>query len=275
MTLDALIAEAFKEDLPGPDLTTDHLTIKEMNGNAFLVAKADLKLSGTEFFKKSIAYISPKSQIRWFFKDGDIVLNQQKVASIQGNLLEILKAERVALNFLCHFSGIATLTHRFVSACDDRSKLKILDTRKTLPLYREWQKKAVLDGGGVNHRLNLSTGIMIKENHIRVAGSIRAAVEQVRSHSREPIVVEVSNLDEVRQAVEMKVERLLLDNMNNDMIQQSLELIPDSVETEASGNMSLERVRSLSQIDGLDFISVGALTHSAPVADLSLLFLWS
>ncbi|MBY0315562.1 MAG: carboxylating nicotinate-nucleotide diphosphorylase [Bdellovibrionales bacterium] len=274
MTPEALIAEAFKEDLPGLDLTTDHLETKNIKGYAFLVAKSDLKLSGSLFFEKSIHHLSPQSQIRWFFKDGDTVLNQQKIASIHGNLLEILKAERVALNFLGHLSGVATLTYRYVSACGN-SPLKILDTRKTLPLYREWEKKAVLDGGGVNHRMNLSDSAMIKENHIRVAGSIRAAVEQVRKGTQAHLTIEVTTLDEVRQAVEMNPQRLLLDNMNDDLLRQSLELIPESIETEASGNMTIERVRTLSQIEGLDFVSVGALTHSAPVADVSLLFLWS
>lgn len=274
MTTETLIAEAFNEDLPGQDLTTDNLNEKNQTGYAFLVAKSDLKISGIELFEKSILYKSPQCQIRWFFKDGDIVLKNQKVASLHGNLIELLKAERVALNFLCHLSGVATLTHRYVSACGD-SQLKILDTRKTLPLYRHWQKKAVLDGGGVNHRLNLSTGVMIKENHIRVAGTIKKAVEQVRKAGQNFIVVEVTTLEEVQQAVALNVEHILLDNMSDDLIRQSLQLIPESIVTEASGNMSLERIQSLAQIQGLDYVSVGALTHSAPVADLSLLFMWN
>ncbi len=272
MTIHELVALAIAEDLPAGDITTDNLNLKEKKGHAFLIAKSDLKLSGQDFFNESLLTLCPQADIKWYFKDGDTILKTQKVASVYGNLLEIIKAERVALNFLGYFSGIATLTQQYVSACVPGSKLKILDTRKTLSPYRAWIKKAVLDGGGENHRQNLSDAVLIKENHIRIAGGITKAVTQIRQHVKSFVEVEVTNLKEVEEAISLDIQRLLLDNMNDDMLREALALIPEAIETEASGNMNLARVKTLSQLDGLDYVSVGALTHSAPCADLSLLF---
>jgi nicotinate-nucleotide pyrophosphorylase (carboxylating) len=272
MTIHDLVKLAFEEDLPSGDITTDHLDLKEKKGHAFLIAKSDLRLSGQEFFTESLRQLSPKTELKWYYADGDTVLKTQKVASLYGNLIEIIKAERVALNFLGFFSGIATLTQLYVSACEPGSNLKILDTRKTLSPYRPWIKKAVVDGGGENHRQNLSDAVLIKENHIRIAGSITKAVEQIRTHVKGFLEVEVTNLDEIKEAVQLDVQRLLLDNMTDEQIREALEIIPDKIETEASGNMNLARIRSLSRLQGLDYVSVGALTHSAPCADLSLLF---
>lgn len=272
MTILDLVELAFLEDLPQGDITTDHLETKEKKGHAFLIAKSDLRLSGKDFFNQSILFLSPTADIKWYFSDGDTILKTQKVASIYGNLLEIIKAERVALNFLGYLSGIATATQVHVSACAKNSQLKILDTRKTLSPYRPWIKKAVVDGGGHNHRQNLSDAVLIKENHIRIAGGITAAVQQIRKKVSTFIEVEVTNLDEVKEAVALDVQRLLLDNMTNEMIAEAVQLVPDSIETEASGNMTPARIQQLSAIEGLDFVSVGALTHSAPCADLSLLF---
>ncbi len=272
MTILELVNLAIQEDLPSGDITTDNLALKEKLGHAFLIAKADIKLSGSEFFHHSMLALSPSADIKWYFKEGDTVLKTQKVASIYGNLLEIIKAERVALNFLGFFSGIATLTQQYVSARAPHSKLQILDTRKTLSPYRPWIKKAVLHGGGLNHRQGLSDAVLIKENHIRIAGGITQAVQQIRKHTKEFVEVEVTTLDEIKEACALDIQRLLLDNMSDEMIQQALAFVPDNIETEASGNMNMARIKSLSQIDGLDFVSVGALTHSAPCADLSLLF---
>lgn len=272
MTIRELVELAFKEDLPNGDITTDSLDLKEKKGHAFLIAKSDLRLSGRDFFSESIQFLSPQSQIKWYYSDGDTILKTQKIASIYGNLIEIIKAERVALNFLGYFSGIATLTHVYVSACAENSTLAILDTRKTLSPYRSWIKKAVVDGGGKNHRSHLSEAVLIKENHIRIAGGITKAVEQIRKHVKGFIEVEVTNLAEVKEAVGLNVQRLLLDNMTDEMIAEALKLIPKEIQTEASGNMTVARIRTLSQFEGLNFVSVGALTHSAPIADISLLF---
>jgi nicotinate-nucleotide pyrophosphorylase (carboxylating) len=176
------------------------------------------------------------------------------------------------LNFIGHLSGIATLTRCFVEKVK-HTHCKIIDTRKTLPAYRDLEKKAVVNGGGQNHRMGLSDAILIKENHITVAGGLSKAVERVRQHSKEKIEVECATLDDVKEAVRMKVERILLDNMSNDLIAQSLKLMPDEMLSEASGNMKLDRVQSVAEL-GVDYISVGAITHSAPTADVSLLFDW-
>ena len=172
-----------------------------------------------------------------------------------------------------HLSGIATLTHAFVLQTQGTS-CRILDTRKTLPLYRELEKKAVVHGGGLNHRMNLSDAILIKDNHISVCGGITAAVQRVRVQSLKPIEVEARTLSDVEECVHLKVHRILLDNMDNELLRKSLEIIPSSIFTEASGNMTLDRVASVAKL-GVNFISVGALTHSAPSADVSLMFDWN
>jgi nicotinate-nucleotide pyrophosphorylase (carboxylating) len=271
LTAKDLIVAAFEEDIPHGDITTDNLGISEKMGFAFLIAKADIKLSGQYCFTESMLYMEPQCQVRWFFKDGDTVLKGQKIASIYGNLLQIIKAERVALNFLGRLSGIATYTHLFVSRIGP-THIKILDTRKTLPGFRALEKKAVIDGGGHNHRMNLSDAILIKENHIRLAGGITKAVSTLREKTNKPIEVEVTTIEEIQEAVALGVQRLLLDNMSSALIAKAMDVIPDSTEVEASGNMTVERVMELKNIQGLDYVSVGALTHSAPCADISLLF---
>jgi nicotinate-nucleotide pyrophosphorylase (carboxylating) len=272
MTLLELIRAAIKEDMPTGDVTTEALALKPRLGRARLKAKEDIVLSGAMPFEQTMYNLEPNAKVKWHFEEGDEILKNQIICTIEGDLLQILKAERVALNFLGHLSGIATFTRRFVKALAGTST-KVLDTRKTTPGYRELEKKAVTHGGGVNHRLNLSTAILLKDNHITVMGGLRQAVQRVRDHSRLPIEVEASTLEQVKEAVELKVHRILLDNMNNDLLRQARGLIPTSIETEASGNMSLERVRPIAEI-GIDFISVGALTHSAPCADVSLVFDW-
>ena len=238
-----------------------------------MLAKEDLVLSGRLVFEEVIGTLDSTARLTWYFKDGDFVLKGQHLCMIQGDLVQTLKAERVALNLLGHLSGIATLTRHFVDQVRN-TKTKILDTRKTTPILRELEKKAVRGGGGTNHRKNLSEAIMIKDNHIRAAGSITRAVTRIREHSQFPITVEVTTLDEVKEAVGLKVQRLLLDNMSNEVMKQVLAYIPPSIETEASGNMRLDRVKSVAEL-GVGFVSVGLITHSAPSADISLEFEWA
>lgn len=272
MTLNELIRAAIKEDMPQGDLTTESLALKPKMGRARLRAKADIVLSGTSAFDQTVETLEPTARVKWHFDEGDQILKGQIICTIEGDLMQILKAERVALNFLGHLSGIATYTRRFVEAVKG-TQTKILDTRKTTPGYRELEKRAVVHGGGHNHRMNLSTAVLIKDNHIAVMGGITAAVERIRAHTQTPVEVEVRNLEEVKEATQLKVQRLLLDNMNNEQLKDALKLIPEGIETEASGNMSLERVGSVAAL-GVNYISVGALTHSAPVADVSLEFQW-
>lgn len=272
MTLQELIRVAIKEDMPQGDVTTESLALKPRMGRARLKAKEDIVLSGAAAFEQSMLFLEPGCRVKWHFEEGDEILKNQIICTIEGDLVQILKAERVALNFLGHLSGIATHTRRFVKQVR-HTKTKILDTRKTLPAYRELEKKAVVHGGGVNHRMNLSAAILIKDNHISVMGGLAKAVRRVREHSPLPIEVEAGSLEQVQEAVELKAQRILLDNMDNDTLKKAVALIPDNIETEASGNMSVERVRSVAEL-GVHYISVGALTHSAPCADVSLVFQW-
>jgi nicotinate-nucleotide pyrophosphorylase (carboxylating) len=274
MTLMDLIHAALKEDMPHGDFTTDSLALAPRFGQARLIAKDDLVLSGTAPFEETVLVLDPTARLQWYFKEGDSVLKKQVICNITGDLVQVLKAERVALNFLGHLSGIASLTRKFVLQVE-KTRTRILDTRKrkTLPAYRELEKRAVTHGGGHNHRFSLSDAILIKDNHIALAGGLSKAVERVREHCKAAIEVECSTLEDVKEAARLKVERVLLDNMSNEMMKAALELIPVSIESEASGNMSLERVKSVAEI-GVDFISVGALTHSAPNSDVSLLFDW-
>lgn len=272
MTLHELIRAALNEDMPKGDLTTDSLALEPHLGRARLIAKSDLVLSGAAAFEQTVLSLEQEARLRWHFDEGQPVLRGQIVCTLQGDLLQILKAERVALNFLMHLSGIATLTSHFVQKVAG-TKCKILDTRKTTPAYRELEKRAVVHGGAENHRLNLSSAILIKDNHIAVMKGIRNAVERTRQHTTGPLEVEARTLDDVRECISLGVDRILLDNMDNETMTQALAMVPSSIKTEASGNMSLDRVRAVAQL-GVDYISVGALTHSAPAADLSLMFDW-
>lgn len=273
MTLSELIRDALKEDMPRGDVTTESLALKPRHGFARLRAKDDIVLSGTMAFEQTMHILEPQAKVSWHFEEGSPVLKNQILCTIEGDLVQVLKAERVALNFLGHLSGIATYTRKFVKAVEGTST-KIIDTRKTTPNLRDLEKRAVVHGGGFNHRMNLSTAILIKDNHIAVMGGIGPAISRVREHSKLPIEIEVKDAKETREAVELRAQRLLLDNMSNETLKEVLALIPDEIETEASGNMTVERVRSVAEL-GVDFISVGALTHSAPAADVSLQFEWS
>jgi nicotinate-nucleotide pyrophosphorylase (carboxylating) len=231
MTLLELIRAAIKEDMPNGDLTTESLALTPKLGRARLVAKEDMVLSGTAAFDQTIHMLEPSAKVKWHFEEGDRILNRQIICTIQGDLIQILKAERVALNFLGHLSGISTFTSKFVKEVEG-TQTKILDTRKTTPGYRDLEKKAVTHGGGENHRYNLSTAILIKDNHISIMGGIQNAVERVRAHSALPIEVEADNLERVKEAVNAKVQRILLDNMNNETLAQALKLIPSQIKTE-------------------------------------------
>jgi nicotinate-nucleotide pyrophosphorylase (carboxylating) len=273
MNLEELIKAAFDEDLPGLDITTDNLKLPPVRSEAKLLAKEDLVLSGSEAFVKSLRFQDPSAEIKWFFTDGDLILKNQIVAQVKADLALLLKAERVALNFIGPLSGVATLTRCFVQKVA-HTKTKILDTRKTLPGFRELQKQAVAHGGGANHRMNLTSAVMIKDNHISAAGGMTKAVSLIRASGIKMIEAEARTLDEVQEAVQCKVSQILLDNMSNETLKKSLQLIPSEIKTEASGNMSIERVASVAEL-GVTYISVGQLTHSAPSADFSLKIDWS
>ncbi len=270
MILKEFINSALREDCPHVDVTTQALDIFQKMGSARLLAKEDIILSGRELFTQTVLHLDPKAQVQWSFEDGQMAYRDQVVAIIYGNLVSLLQTERVALNFLGHLSGIASLTYCFVKEVDG-TQCQILDTRKTTPGYRSLEKRAVRHGGGCNHRLHLSETVLIKENHIDLAGGIYKAVQKVKEKKIHPIEVEVTSLFDAQEAVEAGATRLLLDNMSNGEMLECVRKIPAEITLEASGNMTIERVRSVADL-GIHYISVGALTHSAPCADFSLQF---
>lgn len=267
--LEDLVEQAIAEDLPEGDLNTDLLRADQREVRARILAKEDLVLCGQEAANLCFQRLGAKIQIKWQFNDGDLVLDRQTICTLSGPISEILKAERVALNFLGFMSGIATLTRCYVKKVES-TNCKILDTRKTRPGHREIEKYAVKVGGAENHRMNLSEAILVKENHIAAYGDLKTTLEVIRQHTKLPIEVEVKNLKELEVAVEQKVGRVLLDNMSLDDTYEAVRLTPPQIEIEASGNMNLDRVEEVAK-SGVHFISVGAITHSAPCADLSLI----
>jgi len=268
MFLLAAIRIALSED--GPDLTSTGIFNPDEMAQAQIVAKQSTIVAGLPILPLVLEFGDGACQVHLNVDDGERVSPGALVAAMQGPAAKLLKAERVMLNFLCHLSGIAELTSHYVKALQG-SGTRLLDTRKTLPGLRYPEKYAVLCGGGVNHRLNLVEMCMLKDNHIDRAGSITAAVQLLRkAHTPcPPIEVECRTLDEVREAVTCKVQRIMLDNMGSEGIRQSLELIPKEIETEISGGVSLENISELAEL-GADFISVGRLTHSAPASDFSM-----
>lgn len=270
MFLLATIRIALAED--GSDLTSQGLFTESDMAQALIVAKQDTVVAGLPIIPMVLEFGGQDCQVHLNVDDGDAVSEGTMVAALQGPAQQILKAERVILNFLCHLSGIANLAARYVEALKG-TKTTLLDTRKTLPGLRFPEKYAVLAGGGRNHRLTLSEMLMLKDNHIDRAGSIVEAVNQLRRTYSPcpPIEVECRTLDEVREATGCGVDRIMLDNMDAETTREALGLIPDSIETELSGGVSLENIREIAEL-GPDFISVGRLTHSAPVSDFSMQF---
>lgn len=273
--LRALIEIALQEDVGPGDYTTLWTVAGDREATAEIVARAPGTLAGSRVAEAVFARVDPSLEVELVASDGDRVEPGALVARIRGSARSILTAERVALNFLQRLSGVATLTRAFVEAVEGTGA-RILDTRKTTPGMRALEKAAVRAGGGENHRYGLHDMVLIKENHIRAAGGITQAVANVRAANDLGLAIEVeaTNLEEVREAVSAGVERVLLDNMPLPVLREAVEIVDRSgggIETEASGGVSLETVREIAST-GVDFISCGALTHSAPALDLSLLF---
>jgi len=264
---DILIKKAFNEDFANAGDVTSSAIFSDEKDNYFLLSKDDGVLCGIDFFKKVFLKIDENIELKIFKKDGEKIKNGEIVATIFGKVNSILKAERTALNLLSHLSGIASKTAKFVQKIS--GKTKILDTRKTLPTLRELQKYAVKCGGGENHRMGLFDLAMIKDNHIDAAGGIENAVRKIREKWNGKIEVETRNLSEVKIALNCGVDRIMLDNMNNETMQKAVKIICRKAETEASGNMNLERISAVSET-GVDYISVGELTHSVTAFDFSL-----
>ncbi len=266
-----ILENALNEDIGDGDVTTLCTVPDDLKVNANLWAKAQGVLAGAEVFSAAFQLLDKNIAVQWLVADGETVQTGQKLATVSGAARAILTAERVALNFLQRMSGIATLTRQMVEAIRG-TRARILDTRKTVPGLRYFDKWAVRIGGGENHRFGLYDMVLIKENHIEAAGGIRAAVQKVRACLPRPlpVEVEVKNLDELRQVLELNVDRILLDNMDVPMLKKAVQLVNGRIPLEASGNVNLQTVRAIAAT-GVDFISVGSLTHSVRALDLSLI----
>ncbi len=269
-----LIELALQEDLGDRgDITTDAVVPKETKGSAKIVAKQRGILAGLQVAAWVFEHVDPDLQFEALRADGEEVLAGETIATLSGRLRAILVGERTALNFLGRLSGIATYTRAFARAVQG-TKARILDTRKTTPGWRYLEKYAVRCGGGVNHRMGLWDQVLVKDNHVAAAGSLQEAVRRVIENLanrgiRATVVVEARSLEDVRDALALRVDRILLDNMHLEQLRQAVALVRGRVPLEASGNVTLENVRAVAET-GVDFISVGAITHSAPAFDLSL-----
>jgi len=267
--LTKIVRLALDEDRVTDDVTTDSLLEFDCRVKAEVLAKQDGIISGISAFKKTFQLVDPEISIRVFREDGSSVKTGEVVASVNGRESSILKAERTALNFLQRLSGIATTTARFVEKVKS-TQVSILDTRKTTPGMRYLEKRAVRDGGAMNHRMNLEAMALVKDNHIKMAGSITQAVQNIQAKfPHKKIEVEVKNLAEFREAMTLDVDCIMLDNFNSKMIEQATNLNQKKIKLEVSGNVTLENLGSKVQA-GIDFISIGALTHSYKSLDLSL-----
>ena len=264
-----LIKTALYEDINGREDITSSAIFEDEQDHFYLISKDMGILCGIDIFEKVFKTVDPSCKIKIEISDGARIEKNMIIAKIYGRVAAILQAERTALNFLSHLSGIASKTDKFVREAAGRST--ILDTRKTLPGLRELQKIAVRCGGGENHRMGLWDMVMIKDNHIDAAGGIQKAVQKVRERwgTKYEIEVETRDLDEVKEALQSGANRIMLDNMSIETMQKAVELINGKTETEASGNMILERISKVS-LTGVDYISVGELTHSVKAFDFSL-----
>ena len=270
LQVDQLILEALREDISSEDVTTNAVMREAVDGEVDLICKQDGVIAGLDVFKRVFELLDDKVRVEFYCKDGDEVKNKQLMGKVYGDIRVLLSGERVALNYLQRMSGIATYTHSVADLLKG-SKTKLLDTRKTTPNMRIFEKYAVRVGGGYNHRYNLSDGVLLKDNHIGAAGSVTKAVEIAKEYAPfvRKIEIEVENLDMVKEAVEAGADIIMLDNMSTEEMQEAIKIIDGRAETECSGNVTKENIGRLTAL-GVDYISSGALTHSAPIMDISL-----
>lgn len=270
MNADEMILSALREDITSEDISTNSVMREFRMGEVELICKQDGVIAGLEIFKRVFELLDEKTVIKFFCTDGDTVKNGEKLGVIRGDIRVLLSGERTALNFLQRMSGIATYTRSIADLLKD-SKTKLLDTRKTTPNMRVFEKYAVKVGGGYNHRFNLSDGILLKDNHIGAAGGVKEAVQMAKEYAPfvRKIEIEVENLDMLKEALEAGADIIMLDNMSVENMKEAVKLCKGKAETECSGNVTKENVAKLVDI-GVDYISSGALTHSSPILDLSL-----
>ncbi|WP_349679179.1 carboxylating nicotinate-nucleotide diphosphorylase [Clostridium sp. UBA4548] len=267
--IDKIILNALEEDMPWYDISTSAILKEDTQCSVQLISKDTGIIAGLMIFKRVFELLG-KVEIKFYKEDGDKVNNGELIAELSGSTSNILSGERTALNFLQRMSGIATLTSKFVSQLEGTSS-KLLDTRKTTPGLRILEKYAVKIGGGYNHRFNLSDGVMLKDNHIAAAGGIKKAVALVRSKGcyGKQIEVEVESLDMVVEALDAKADIIMLDNMDIETMKEAISIIAKRAISECSGNVNLKTIKDMA-LTGVDYISVGELTHSADILDFSM-----
>ena len=270
LNADNLILSALQEDITSEDITTNSVMPCYQLGEVELICKEDGVIAGLDVFRRVFELLDEKTEVSFTVKDGDFVTNGQKIGLVKGDIRVLLSGERTALNYLQRMSGIATYTRKIADLLKGTST-KLLDTRKTTPNMRVFEKYAVKVGGGYNHRYNLSDGILLKDNHIGAAGGVKEAVTMAKEYAPfvRKIEVEVENLDMLREALEAGADIIMLDNMSVEDMKEAVKLCKGKAETECSGNVTKENVARLVDI-GVDYISSGALTHSSPILDLSL-----
>lgn len=270
MQADQLIRMALQEDITSEDVSTNAVMPTEVKGTVDLIVKEDGIIAGLDVYARVFQMLDEKTEIDFKCKDGDEVKKGELMATLTGDIRVLLSGERVALNYLQRMSGIATYT-RQVAKLLEGSKVTLLDTRKTTPNCRVFEKYAVRVGGGCNHRYNLSDGVLLKDNHIGAAGSITKAITMAKEYAPfvRKIEIEVETLEQVKEAVEAGADIIMLDNMTPEVMKQAVELIDGRAQTECSGNITKENIARIREI-GVDFVSSGALTHSAPILDISM-----
>ncbi len=270
LNVDKLITLALQEDISSEDVTTNAVMPEYKKGTAQLICKEDGVIAGLDVFRRVFTLLDPDTIIKTYVQDGDTVKNKMLLAELTGDIRVLLSGERTALNYLQRMSGIATYTKRVADLLKG-SGTKLLDTRKTTPNMRIFEKYAVKVGGGQNHRYNLSDGVLIKDNHIGAAGSIQKAVEMAREYAPfvRKIEVEVESLEMVKEALSAGADIIMLDNMTLDEMKQAVAMTRGKAKTECSGNVTRENIQNIIDI-GVDYVSSGALTHSAPILDVSL-----
>ena len=270
LNADKLIMMALQEDITSEDVSTNAVMPKAQKGKVDLICKQDGIIAGLDVYARVFTLLDDSTEVEFFCKDGDEVKAGQLMGIVTGDIRVLLSGERVALNYLQRMSGIATYTHE-VAELLKGSKTTLLDTRKTTPNCRIFEKYAVRVGGGSNHRYNLSDGVLLKDNHIGAAGSITNAVRMAKEYAPfvRKIEVEVETLDQVKEAVEAGADIIMLDNMTTDQMRAAIDLIDGRAETECTGNVTKENIERLVSL-GVDYISSGALTHSSPIMDISM-----
>ena len=270
INVDDYILRTLKEDITSEDVSTNAVMPENRQGMAELICKQSGIICGLDVFERTFKLLDENSRFECAFKDGDYLEKGTKVGVVYGEIKALLSAERTALNYLQRMSGIATITKEYSDELEGY-KTVLLDTRKTTPNMRPFEKHAVKVGGGTNHRYNLSDGVLLKDNHIGAAGSITKAVEMARDYAPfvRKIEIETETLEQVKEAVEAGADIIMLDNMDNETMKKAVELIGGRAQTECSGNVTKERLKSIAET-GVDFVSCGALTHSAPILDFSL-----